>query len=335
MIKRPLPHFLNQTSANSAACAVVALACLTAATGALAQGSSDRPEVPQKVDVDASVESAREAARAAALWLASGVDSWFGNKPFSEGGQVSDGEVSVKFYSRQDQKTDYSATFNARFKLPNLEAHTYLFTGRDTTASVVTDRPAVFAAKQRLLQPNSTLDNTFFAGLGRGVGESIDARIGFQGGLKLYAQGRYRKEWRLAADDTVEFSQTVFLTQADRFGSSTVASYQHQFSHTLVGRWLNVVSVTQADPDAEWNTSLGVFKSVGQQRLLSLEILASAKQNTGLRLTDYGLQMRWEQPVLHNNLMGEIVLGHFWPQSLVAGDRSTAWAVGTGVKMKF
>lgn len=332
MREHPLPYFLNRTTTT---CALVALACLTTASSVAAQDSPDQPPAVPKVDVEASVESAREAARGAAVWLASGVDSWFGNKPFSEGGQVNDGEVSLRFYSRQDHKADYSLTFNAQFKLPNLESRTYLFTGRDTTTGVVTDRPAVFAAKQRLLQPNSALDNSFFAGLGRMVGDSIEARVGFQGGLKLYAQGRYRKEWKLAENDTVEFNQTVFLTQADRLGSSTVASYRHQFSPTLVGRWLNSVAVTQADTDAEWNSSLGVFKVMGQQRLLSLELLASAKQNTGLPLTDYGLQMRWEQPVLNNRLIGELVFGHFWPQSLVPGDRSTAWAVGTGLKMKF
>lgn len=327
-----LSPFLNP---SYAACLAVALAGLTVAVHAVAQDTPDQPPATQRVDVDASVETAREATRSAAIWLASGVDSWFGNRPFSEGGEVKDGELSVKFYSRQDQKTDYSVTFNARFKLPNLESHTYLFTGRDTKAGLVSDRPAVFANKQRLLQPNSTLDNSFFAGLGRAVGDSVDARIGFQGGLKLYAQGRYRKDWKLNENDSAEFSQTVYWTQADQLGSSTVASIQRQFSPTLVGRWLNVVDVTQNDTDAEWNTSLGVFKSLGQQRLLSVELLASAKQNTGLPLTDYGIQMRWEQPVLHNRLMGEVVFGHFWPQSLVDSDRSKAWAVGTGVKMKF
>lgn len=327
-----MSYFLNR---SFAICTALASAGLTAATGVAAQESPEPAPAVRKVDVDASVESAREAARNAAVWLASGVDSWFGNKPFTEGGEVSDGEVAVRFYSRQDQKTDYSFTFNARFKLPNLEEKTYLFTGRDNTAGVASDRPAVFAAKQRLLQPNSTQDNTFFAGLGRALDDSVDARIGFQGGLKLYAQVRYRKEWKLAEKDSIEFSQTVFATQADRLGSSTVASYQHQFSPTLVGRWLNVVGVTQNDTDAEWNSSWGVFKSLGDQRLLSLELLASAKQNTGLSLTDYGLQMRWEQPVLRNRLIGEIVFGHFWPQSLDPDARSTAWAVGTGVKMRF
>jgi hypothetical protein len=327
-----MPYCLNQTSS---ACAAVALACLTAASGVAAQEVSNPPIATPKVDVDASVESARDAARNAAVWLASGVDSWFGNKPFSEGGQVKDGEVSVRFYSRQDQKTDYAVTFNARYKLPNVEEKTYLFTGRDNIAGIASDRPAVFAAKQRLLQPNSTQDNTFFAGLGRALDDSFDARIGFQGGLKLYAQVRYRKQWTPAPDDMVEFSQTMFATQADQLGSSSVLSYQHQFSPTLVGRWLNVVSVTQVDTDAEWNSSWGVFKSMGPQRLLSLELLASAKQNTGLPLTDYGVQMRWEQPVVHNRLIGEIVFGHFWPKSLDPGARSTAWAVGTGVKMRF
>ena len=320
----------------SSAAAVIALACMAATSGAAAQEVTEAPVVPtRKVDVDASIESARAAARNAAVWLASGVDSWFGSKPFSEGGEVSDGEVAVKFYSRQDQKTDYAFTFNARFKLPNLESRTYLFTGRDTTAGVLTDRPAVFADKQRLLQPNSTLDNTFFAGLGRALGDSFDARIGFQGGLKLYAQGRYRKEWHFSPDDSVEFSETVFATQADGVGSSTVASYQHQFSPSLVGRWLNVVTVTEHDLDAEWNSSWGLFKSLGDQRLLTLELLASAKQNTGLPLTDYGVQVHWEQPVFHQRLMGEVVFGHFWPQSLNPGDRTTAWAVGTGLKMRF
>ena len=325
-------HFLNRTSAIYA---FIAVAACSGAPSALAQGAAEPTPAATSVDMDTSVESAREAARSAALWLASGVDSWFGNKPFSEGGEVKDGQLNLRFYSRQDQKADYSLTFNARFKLPNLESHTYLFTGRDNTAAVVTDRPETFTTRQRLLQPVSTQDTAFFAGLGRALGDSVDARIGFQGGLKLYAQGRYRKEWRTSDDDTAEFSQTLFVTAQDRLGSSTVASFQHQFSPTLVGRWLNVVDVTQTDSDVEWNGSLGVFKSLGQQRLLSLELLASAKQNSGLPLTDYGLQMRWEQPVLHNRLTGEFIFGHFWPQSLVPGDRSTAWAVGTGVKMKF
>jgi hypothetical protein len=267
--------------------------------------------------------------------LASGVDSWFGDKPFSEGGKVSDGQIGLNVYGRQDQGWDASVRFNARFKLPNLEAHTYVFTGRDNWQGMITDKPAAFTAKQRLVQSETAAERAFVAGVGRFVGDSTDVRVGFKDGLTLFAQGRYRHQWVPTADDQFEFSETVFLTTADRLGSSTTLSYQHQFSPTLVARWLNAVTVTQVDPNAEWNGSLGAYKSMGQQRLLSLELLASSKQNTGLPLTDYGVQVRWEQPVDHDRLLGEIIVGHFWPQSVEANARSTAWALGAGLKMNF
>jgi hypothetical protein len=311
------------------------MVCFTAAAGVAAQESEVLPRSETEVDLGPAVESARVQVRFAAEWLASGVDSWFGSKPFSEGGQVNDGQLSLNLYSRQGKTADTAVRFNARFRLPNVESHTYLFTGRDNTVRRITDKPASFDTKQQLLQPDTGADSAFFAGFGRMISESVDARIGFQGGLNLFAQGRFRSLWAVTPDDEFEFSQTVFATVKDRLGSSTTFSIQHRHSTDWVGRWLNAITATQADPDAEWNSSLGAYRSFGKQRQLSLEILASAKQNTGLPLTDYGVQVRWEQPVMQNRLIGEVVLGHFWPQSLLADQRSTAWAVGTGLKMRF
>ena len=224
---------------------------------------------------------------------------------------MKDGELSLKFYSRQDQKADYSVTFNARFKLPNLESHTYLFTGRDTNAGVVTDRPAVFANKQRLLQPNSTLDSSFFAGWGARWVIRLMRVLDFKADSSCTRRAAIARNGNIVEMTPSSSAKPCFVTAGKtNSGLPSVASYQHQFSPTLVGRWLNVVDVTQNDTDAEWNSSLGLFKSMGQQRLLSLELLASAKQNTGLPLTDYGLQMRWEQPVLQQPIdRGD----YFWP----------------------
>ena len=300
-----------------------------------AQAQDSSRTVPLDRGNASGVEAARSAVRSAAEWLASGVDSWFGNKPFSEGGKVNDGQIGLNFYSRQDQGGDVSIRFNARFRLPNLEAKTYLFTGRDNWQGLITDKPTAFTTKQQLLQSDTAADRAFVAGIGSSVGDSTDVRIGFKNGLTLFAQGRYRHQWRPTADDEFEFSETFFLTTADRLGSSTTFSYQHQFSPILVARWLNAVTVTQVDPNAEWNGSLGAYRSMGRQRLLSLEILASSKQSTGHGLTDYGVQARWEQPVGHDKLIGELIVGHFWPQSVDAGGRSTAWALGAGLKMSF
>jgi hypothetical protein len=311
------------------------VACLIAIPPALAQETQGISLIDHGDDGGASVESARVAVRSATEWLASGVDSWFGSKPFSEGGKVSDGEIGLNLHTRQDQGSDASVRFNARFRLPNLEAKTYLFTGHDNWKGIITDKPAAFATKQRLLQSDTLADRALVLGIGRSLGESTDVRIGFKEGLTPFAQGRYRHQWLTTPEDEFEFTETCFLTAADRLGSSTTFSYQHQFSPTLVARWLNAVTVTQVDSNAEWNGSLGAYRSMGKQRLLSLEILASSKQNTGLALTDYGVQVRWEQPVDHDRLLGEIIVGHFWPQSVDASARSTAWALGVGLKMSF
>jgi hypothetical protein len=308
---------------------------LTAIPSALCQEAQGTVQNKLVDDSGSSVEAARGVVRSAAEWLASGVDGWFGNKPFSEGGKVSDGQVGLNIYGRQDQGADASVRFNARFKLPNLEAKTYLFTGRDNWKELITDKPAAFAIKQQLLHPDTPAEQAFFAGIGHSSGESTDARIGFRGGLKPFAQVRYRRKWLPTADDQLELNETLFLTTADRLGSSTTLTYQHQLSPTLVSRWLNAVTVTQTDPNAEWHGSLGAYRSMGLQRLLSLEILASSKQNTGVALTDYGVQVRWEQPVDHDRLIGEIIVGHFWPQSVDGNTRSTAWALGAGLKMSF
>ena len=44
------------------------------------------------------VEATRNMARAFAEWLARGVDSWFGDKPFEDGGRVTDGRLSLAVF---------------------------------------------------------------------------------------------------------------------------------------------------------------------------------------------------------------------------------------------
>ena len=54
----------------------------------------------------------RSGVRSSVEWLASGVDSWFGDIPFSEGGKVTNGELGLTLYKREDD----SASLGLRFK---------------------------------------------------------------------------------------------------------------------------------------------------------------------------------------------------------------------------
>ena len=47
------------------------------------------------------------------------------------------------------------------------------------------------------------------------------------------------------------------------------------------------------------------------------------------------LQAKWEQPVHKDWLIGELIVGHFWPRQDAASERTKAWALGAGLKLKF
>jgi hypothetical protein len=298
----------------------------------------DRVEAPATAapptEVGKAAEAARESVRSSVEWLARGVDSWFGDKPFSDGGKVTEGRLSLGLLTRQHEAADLSLRFNARFRLPNFDERAYLFLGRDDRREVITDRPGVFSRQQRLLR-ESAADRSFFLGLGVPLRDAVDFRLGFRGGLKPYAQVRYRNHWQLGNADLLDFRQTLFWTIDDHVGSTTATSYEHAFSPTLAGRWLNSATITQRVRKFEWASSVGTYKLLGQQRLLSFEALMSGLQGSGVAVSDYGLQTKWEQPIYKDWLLGELIIGHFWPRANALSPRERAWALGGVVKMKF
>lgn len=279
-------------------------------------------------------ENARTTVRSITVWLARGVDSWFGDRPFEEeGGKVSDGRLSMALLLRQHDDPDFDLRFNARFKLPNVEQRLYAFVGRDDERDIVTDRPGAFSRQDRLLDDSRNRD--FFAGLGRSLNDSIDLRAGFRGGLNPFIQARYRRDWLVGPDDLVDFRQTVFWSREDHLGSTTALSHEHAFNQEVALRWLNSVTWTQQEPRFEWSSLLGAYRSFGDQRLLALETLATGETGSGVGLSDYGVQVRWEQPVYQDWLIGGVVLGHFWPKEEEDSPRLKAWAVGVSLKMRF
>jgi hypothetical protein len=262
------------------------------------------------------------------------VDSWFGDVPFHDGGRVTDGRLEIGVLNRGDEGTHLNVRFNARFRLPNVERLAYAFIGHDNERELVTDTPGALTRQQRLQEDNPQ-DRTFFAGLGVPLRDAVDFRIGLRGGLKPYTQLRYRRLWHLTTSDVAEFRETVFWTLADHFGSTTALSFDHAVTQTLAVRWVNAATITQVSKNIEWSSVLGAYKGFDNQRLLSLEALVGGKQGTGYAVADYGVQVSWEQPVYKDWLLGEAILGHFWPRKDAASPRVQVWAVGGKLKMRF
>ncbi len=281
------------------------------------------------------METTRSAVRSSTEWLARGVDSWFGDKPFERGGGVTDGRLTVNVLHRRDTGTDFDVRLKARFHLPNLEARSgYLFVGRDNQREVVADTPTEFSRQQRQL-PERAGDRSFFAGVGFLLRDTLDFRLGLRGGLKPYAQARYRQPWRFGERDLLEFRETLFWSVDDRLGSTTALDYEYVVTPTLALRWLNAATITQAVDKFEWSSSLGTYTLWSRQRVLSIALLANGRQGSGVAVTDYGLQAKWQQPVHRDWLLGNVTVGHFWPRPDAQAARSRAWALGAGLQMIF
>lgn len=289
--------------------------------------------VPE-TETDRVLDTTRQTVRELALGLARGVNGWFGDKPFEDGGSVKQGRLSVQLLSRQHETLNTTVRFHARWRLPNVGEQSYLYLGRGDREEVVKDRPEALTRVQRL-QPERQDERTFFAGLAVTLREVFEFRLGLRGGLKPYVQASYQHPWQLSPADQLQLRETLFWTLDDHLGSTTVLSYEHAFSPTLTGRWLNAATLTQKVRHVEWSSNLGAYKSFGGERLLSVEGLMSGTEGSGVGVSDYGLQTRWEQPVHRDWLIGEVTLGHFWPKKAADLSRERAWAVGVGLKLKF
>lgn len=316
-----------------------------AAAGAAGSACGQQPQPPEPAGAAAApggpappgepmLETARDAVRASTIWLARGIDSWFGDRPFDAGGKVSDGVLSVGLFQREGERLDVNVRLNARLRLPNLGESGFAFLGRDNPRDVIADTPGAVSRQDRLLRQTSS-DREFLAGIGVALRESFDVRLGFRGGLKPYLQARYREDWQPDEVHLIEFKQTFFLTKADQLGSTTALSIGHAWSPALMLRWLNSATITQRTQRYEWSSLVGAYRSFEERRLLSLEALVSGLQNSGVRIDDAGLLLKWEQPMLREWLVGEFVLGHFWPRPSPAVPRTRLWAAGLGVRLSF
>lgn len=323
---------------------IACVLCLSSATLAAAQdvrapetAASSPVAVPPPEDqepVSPMLEDARTQVRAGTTWLARSIDSWFGSQPFEEGGKVSDGRLRLGFLKRQDQNVDVDVRFNVQARLPNVEKFAYVFIGRDDQRDVLADTPDAFARQNRLLRERDK-DPAFVAGLGLDLPNHVSVRLGMRGGFKPYAQARYSRDWTWDTGTQVAFRETVFWARSDRFGSTTALSLEQPLSPSLSVRWLGAATVTQEATRFAWSSVLGGYQSFGPQRLLSLEVLTDGTEGAAVAVSDWGLQVKWAQPVYRRWLVLEVVGGHFWPRPDAAQPRGRAWAAGASLSMSF
>jgi hypothetical protein len=301
---------------------------------AWAARAADPPEPPAGEPEDGMLDEARKEVHDAVELLAREVDSWFGDIPFESGGRVA-GRIALRGTWRQDEGSDALLRFGVRVRLPNLEhVGGYLFLGRANEAETVSDRPETFTRSQQLLT-ETTEEQSFFAGLGASLGKLIALRAGFRGGLKPYAQARLQKLWDIGDLTQFEFRETLFWTVNDGYGSTTSVKFARLLRPSLALRWESAATWAQKNEGMLWGSSVGLYRDYGPLRQLSVEGLFDGQTGIGVGVTQYGVRVRWEQPVYRDWVLLELLAGRFWPKPSAAEERYSAWGAGVGLQMRF
>lgn len=302
--------------------------------GAAESGLSPNPVSPEAAQEEGVLDTTRSQVRGFSLWLGESVNDWFGDRPFEDGGRVTNGRLGLRNLWRQDEGWDTNVRFRARFDLPNLRDKAYVFIGRQNERELLTDQSEAFTREQLLLEERRREDQTGFAGLGVALRKNIDFRVGVRGGLKVFTQARYRKQWALSDKDRIEFRETIFWNNKDKFGSTTALDYEHAFTPKLSLHWQNATTISENTDDFAWGSSLGLFRRFGDDRMLSGEMVVTGETGAEETVDEYGVRMKWTQPVYRDWLIGEFIVGHYWPQR-EDRERDKSWALGVNLEMRF
>lgn len=276
----------------------------------------------------------RRGLQGSAYWLVANVDSWFGDKPFEEGGRVS-GALRVRTLYREDDGFDADLRYRLRVQMPNVSERAYIFLGRDNEQDLIRDEGEGFRREQQLLPDSRSEDQTFFAGIGFFLRENLDFRLGVRGGYKIYAQARYRKSWWLTDASNIEYRQTLFLAVSDGFGTTTGLNYAYALTPRTAVRWRNSATFSTETDGAEWSTSLGLFQAFPGERQLSGELLGRGETGNPVPVREYGVRGIWSQPIYKDWIIGEVILGYFWPRDDDDPERRESWAAGLGAEIRF
>ena len=314
----------------------IALALSSILITPLANAAVSNPVSPEAAQEEGVLDTTRGHLQGFSLWLGETVNDWFGDRPFSDGGKVSHGRLGLRNLWRQGEGWDTSVRLRARFDLPNLRDKAYVFLGRQNEQELVTDQSEAFTREQLLLEEDRRDDQTGFAGLGVALRKHFDFRMGVRGGLKFYTQARYRKQWALSEQDRIEFRETIFWNTTHKFGSTTALDYAHAFTPKLALHWQNATTISEKTDDFAWGSSLGLFKHFGDDRRLSGELIATGETGARENVGEYGVRMKWIQPVYRKWLIGELIVAHYWPQyDEEDRERDQSWAVGMNLEMRF
>jgi hypothetical protein len=279
-----------------------------------------------------------QTACAANLWL----DGLFGGVPSAAAARNITGRVELSGLDYAGG-TKVRGKVNAEFELPTLEGRLKGFVGRDDQDRFIAERNEGFAMRSSIFGLEA--EDQWLAGLGYGLPgryfSDSDVRVGLKVKQEpeVFAQARFKNNVFRGEHTAWRFRETGFWRNTrDGFGITASVDWDRVLAQSLLLRWGNVGTVTQATDGMAWRSVLILYQNLSRTldarpRAIAYEAFARGATG-GIDLGEYGLRAVYRQSILRDFLFAELVVGYSWLRE--EGEaREGVETVGLGLEMAF
>ena len=269
-------------------------------------------------------------------------DSFFGEERFDDAARGLRGHAFLVAERRQGHGLKFKPGLRVRVPFPNLSRRFDLFFDRDDEQTTIEGRNDALnnAALADTSLPGG--EQSSQVGLAYRVWQEIDELLNFRVGVRLrsaqlhpFVQGRYRKDFGKTDTTQWHFTETIFWRRSDGFGQTTAVDFDAALTPTVLFRWFNNATLSEATDAFAWQTGVSLYKNLGDARAVQGLLTAVGETGSPVAVGNYEIRASYRQTLGRPWLLGELFTGVDWPRAVDDAQRRRETFSGMRLEIHF
>ena len=151
--------------------------------------------------------------------------------------------------------------------------------------------------------------------------------VGTNSSLDFKSSLRYRFVYPISQDWRWQFSERLYYTQGDGFGTLSRADLDYSLSDNRIIRWTNQVDYGEETDGLEWGSKLNYRIRLSEKDALSYFAGVSGETDPYHLTKNYAVGVRYRLNLFRPWIFFEIEPSHQWRRDSTEEERYSAWVV--------
>lgn len=266
------------------------------------------PEVSDLPGLEWARQSSFRSVCLTAHWL----DGLFGTEPYDPVAGVITGFLALDLEKRQGENAEVLPRLRTTFALPNVSRKLDLFFDRDKESKTISGESAALHPEGLTKDEASTNQIGIAYKLYRDLNAALDTRVGLRfrdGRPDLFVRASFRTPFADSGTDRWNIDQSLFWTNQDGAGETTLLDYERHLGGPFLLRWRNSASFSQTTDGIRWTSGLAVFHALTDDRAMQWAWGANGESGLAEKLTSHGPRITIRQRLRQRWLVLEAYVG--------------------------